>query len=76
MLITFANRSEFIPKEKIDRLFDRFYRVDDSRNSVKATGSGLGLAISKHIVELHKGKIWAEYINDKIIFIIELNKIK
>lgn len=74
--ITFANRSEFIPKEKIDRLFDRFYRVDDSRNSVKSAGSGLGLAISKHIVELHKGRIWAEYVDDKIIFIIELNKIK
>lgn len=74
--ISFSNRSEFIPKEKIDRLFDRFYRVDDSRNSVKATGSGLGLAISKHIVELHKGKIWAEYVDDKITFIIELIKIK
>lgn len=73
--IEFANRCEHIPKDKINKLFDRFYRIDESRNSNKATGSGLGLAISKNIIALHEGSIWAEYVDDKIIFLIEINKI-
>ena len=50
-----------IPKEKQGRVFERFYRVDESRN--KATGgSGLGLAICKHIVTQHHGNIDIESI--------------
>jgi signal transduction histidine kinase len=43
----------------IDRIFDRFYRVDAARGS-GAGGAGLGLAIARSIIELHGGSIWAE----------------
>jgi len=48
-----------VPEEELSKLFERFYRVDVSRNSETA-GSGLGLAISKRIVEGHNGRVYAE----------------
>lgn len=48
-----------IAKEKLPRIFQRFYRVDGSRNS-EVKGSGLGLAIAKKILEDHGCRIWAE----------------
>jgi PAS domain S-box-containing protein len=47
-----------IAPEFLDKIFSQFYRVSKSSN--KATGMGLGLFISKHIVDQHMGKIWAE----------------
>jgi len=48
-----------IPDEQLERIFDRFHRVD-TRLTREASGLGLGLAICKRIVELHNGFIWAE----------------
>lgn len=54
--ITVSNSSETINKEQLNKIFDRFFRIDSSRNR-KTGGSGLGLNIAKSIVEIHKGSI-------------------
>ena len=58
------NTTEFISKEQILHLFDRFYRTDASRNS-QTGGYGLGLSIAAATVESHKGKILAETSDEK-----------
>lgn len=57
--VKIINKGKQIPKEKLDKIFEKFYRLDSSRTS-KTGGSGLGLAIAKEIVELHGGRIYAE----------------
>lgn len=56
VVIQVSNDGQAIPKESLDQLFERFYRVESSR-STKTGGTGLGLAITRSIVELHQGSI-------------------
>ena len=68
--ISFRNKGDKIPKYKLDKIFEKFYRGDDSRTS-STGGAGLGLAITKEIIELHNGSISVknddEYIEFDII---------
>ena len=57
--LIFENRGDTISREKLDRLFEQFYRLDSSR-STKRGGAGLGLAIAKEIAELHGGNVVLE----------------
>lgn len=62
--LSVSNTTEFISKEQISHLFDRFYRTDASRNS-QTGGYGLGLSIAAATVESHHGKISAETKDEK-----------
>jgi two-component system phosphate regulon sensor histidine kinase PhoR len=61
--ISIENSGNPIPNEYLERIFERFFVVDKSR-SRSMGGTGLGLSIVKHIVELHKGKVYAESFKD------------
>lgn len=70
-VVTVKNNGQPIPREALEQLFDRFYRVDGSR-SQEISGTGLGLAIAQNIVNLHGGYIYAQSSDDWTSFIIHL----
>ncbi|KFN89112.1 sensor histidine kinase [Tetragenococcus muriaticus] len=70
-VISVKNNGQMIPKQSLDSLFDRFYRVEESR-SQKTGGTGLGLAIAQSIIASHGGYIYAKSNPDWTSFIIHL----
>lgn len=71
VIITFANKGKTIPEDKLDSIFEKFYRLDEARTS-DTGGAGLGLAIAKEIISLHNGTIMADSRNNQTIFTITL----
>ena len=69
--LVFVNEGREIPQERLDRIFDQFFRLDASRGT-DSGGAGLGLAIAKEIVELHQGSIRAESGGHTVSFVLEL----
>ena len=57
VLLEWKDNGKGVPEEKLDRIFERFYRCDESRNE---KGSGIGLSVVKYIMERHNGKAAAE----------------
>ncbi|MBR0411318.1 MAG: HAMP domain-containing histidine kinase [Eubacterium sp.] len=73
--VAVINYGKVIPAENLDKIFDKFYRVESSR-SLKTGGTGLGLAIAKNIVNLHGGEIWAASDESGTRFQIELPEVR
>lgn len=69
--VAISNHGRTIPKQKLQAIFEKFYRLDDARSS-NTGGAGLGLAIAKEIVTLHGGTITAESENQVTTFTVEL----
>jgi len=67
------NSSDFIEQKKLQNIFEKFYRLEDTNDII---GSGIGLYICKTIVHLHSGTIEAFYENDGIAITIGLPKLK
>ena len=59
LLVSIANTGEGIPADDLDRVFERFYRVEKSRDRARG-GAGIGLAIVKQLVEAGGGRVGAE----------------
>ena len=71
IVILFRNRGRTIPKQKLETIFEKFFRLDSAR-ATNTGGAGLGLAIAKDIVELHGGTIMAESENELTTFTVTL----
>lgn len=74
IIVQVINDGEKISEDELDKIWDKFYKVDKSRNR-KAGGTGIGLSIVKNIIELHHGKYGAVNIEDGVEFYFSLNKI-
>lgn len=71
IIITFQNYGKTIPEQKLNSIFEKFFRTDDAR-STNTGGAGLGLAIAKSIVTAHGGTISAQSIDNQTTFTIAL----
>ncbi|MGG1518435.1 HAMP domain-containing sensor histidine kinase [Paenibacillus oryzisoli] len=71
--ICIENKGTHIPDDQMEKIWDRFYRVEGSRHR-STGGTGLGLAISKQILELHEARYGATNTEDGVLFYFELNK--
>ena len=67
----FSNQGSTIPQEKLERIFEQFYRLDSARGTA-AGGAGLGLAIAREIVEAHGGSITAMSENERSVFTVSI----
>lgn len=71
IMITFTDQGNPIPQEKLETIFERFFRLDTSR-STHTGGAGLGLAIAKEIVNAHGGNIFVQSNTEKTVFTVIL----
>ncbi|WP_243428276.1 vancomycin resistance histidine kinase VanS [Clostridium rhizosphaerae] len=71
IIITFTNQGNPIPQEKLEIIFEKFFRLDTSR-STNTGGAGLGLAIVKEIVNAHGGNISVQSNTEKTVFTVIL----
>ena len=71
IVITFSNKGNPIPGQKLETIFEKFYRLDSSRSS-QTGGAGLGLAIAKEIVTAHQGEIHVRSNMEKTVFTVKL----
>ncbi|MEL1134531.1 vancomycin resistance histidine kinase VanS [Desulfitobacterium sp. THU1] len=71
IVITFTNQGNPIPPEKLETIFEKFFRLDTSR-STHTGGAGLGLAIAKEIVNAHSGTISVQSNTGKTVFTVVL----
>ncbi len=69
--ITFTSHGEEIPPEKLERIFEKFFRLDSARSGTTG-GAGLGLAIAKKIVEQHGGTLTAQSEKGTTRFVVTL----
>lgn len=69
--VTISNQGPQIPKEKLGRIFDKFYQGDESHST---EGNGIGLALVKQIVQLHEGNVSVVSENDITAFAVTLPK--
>lgn len=72
VVVSVINYGYIIPKDDLENIFNKFYRVEQSR-SENTGGTGLGLAIVKNVVDMHHGRIYVNSSLDGTEFVVHLN---